>query len=293
MVDLGEQVEEYLLAPAAYQAGCRRAVTIVPELEAFLAGNPPSYTPTAVPASLCGPRRTHCFSASHLGLESGTSADGRYKIGCEASLYHRFVGHRRRRVRTAADALRLDSGHALHGMFQYFMEAMTASPTGGRKIADFRREVAIAPDQQPMADALSIYSTIDGVYHVGCIPSLLEFKTIGVASFDKLTRPKPGHLTQGQVYMACMDVPTISFVYMSYEARPRLKEFVVGFDRHHWLAIVDKIERVRTCANTGGRPVEEGGQWFCRSCDYRYLCTRPDRLTIKPIRLPSTKGGRQ
>ena len=137
---------------------------------------------------------------------------------CDRQAVYALLGEERRDGHTDVTwKKRFLIGHAVHDMFQSAFEKMTRKKY---LHITFEAEVKIAPELQPMAAKWNIQSHCDGVFTVRESwngPELyrvaLEIKTKSPPEYDKLLRPEEVHVEQGHVYMACLDVPLIWFLY--------------------------------------------------------------------------------
>lgn len=151
-------------------------------------------------------------------------------------------------------------GHAMHDVAQAALH--TALP------GKFRDEVRV-----DLPEAFIINSRTDGVVELPQTRVLLEIKSIG-SEYDKLTEPKPDHMTQAVgIYANALDIPFISFLYISKKWPLPVKEFVVPYDeriyRRWWRS---KGKKVEEALEKGEPPIADADKQMCRQCPYNYFC---------------------
>jgi hypothetical protein len=199
---------------------------------------------------------------------------------------------------------RFEMGHAVHRMVQDHFQAM-AIKTHGREAASraarglardagctlhFEPEVQIAPHLQPLAATLSVHSKCDGVFtfldtwtgapllRVG-----LEIKTESPDGFEQLKEPKPEHLRQAHLYMACLDLPVLWFFYFSkgtLNNTPSHAPFLVPFDPEIWKGVEARCLDALGAAERGELPDREESI-RCEFCPYAWHC-QPAFLNRSP-----------
>jgi CRISPR/Cas system-associated exonuclease Cas4 (RecB family) len=153
-------------------------------------------------------------------------------------------------------------GHAMHDVAQAALHESLAG--------SFRDEVRV-----DMPEAFITNSRTDGVIELPHTRVLLEIKSIG-SEFDRLTEPKKDHLTQAVgIYATALDIPFISFLYISKKWPLPVKEFVVAYDgriyRKWWRS---KGSHVENALEAGEPPVADANKQMCSQCPYNYFCTQ-------------------
>lgn len=151
-------------------------------------------------------------------------------------------------------------GHAVHEVVQNALH--TALP------GKFRDEVRVDNDE-----AFVDNSRTDGVVELPQARVLLEIKTIG-GEFEKLTEPKPEHIIQAVgIYAHSLDIPFISFLYVSKAWPYNVKEYVLTYDpkvyRKWWRKKGSKVE---DAIAAGKPPIADASKSECGQCPYNYFC---------------------
>lgn len=207
------------------------------------------------------------FSASDLGSD-GKSLCGNYTIGCGLRMFYRYLGFTPKPTMSAGQFRRVSIGHAIHDIIQNALHDISKA---GVEIQDFRSEVRFDETNCSLAKKLRIRTTTDGIYTANGQKFLLEIKSIGEKSFDKLVTAQSKHVTQAHVYMALADIPLCNMYYVSLGGYSPTKSYIIPFNRNHWEAILAKIDYVKECGVTGTFPKKEP-HFFCSSCNFYYLC---------------------
>lgn len=151
-----------------------------------------------------------------------------------------------------------------------------------------RREIPVRSDKH------KIIGHADG--HLRIAPEgdcLLEFKTINVRGFTKLSGAKPEHRAQATVYMALLNLPQALIVYFNKDTQ-ELKEFRVSFDRREWEEeILPKINRFHLSVKQKKMPpplVDANPNKFpCLYCEFSRVCFD----TFSHAKLLKTIGGKK
>jgi CRISPR/Cas system-associated exonuclease Cas4 (RecB family) len=155
-------------------------------------------------------------------------------------------------------------GHGIHDVVQRALHA--ALPDR------FEDEVKVDLDE-----AMILGSSTDGVIQLDQARVLLEIKSIG-KEFDTLTKPKTEHITQAVgIYAKALQVPFISFLYVSKSWPHNVKEFVVVYDEKvytRWWKTKGSL--VENALETGSPPVADASKEECAGCGYAYFC--PQKL---------------
>ena len=151
-------------------------------------------------------------------------------------------------------------GHSIHDVVQKALHLSLGE--------NFQDEVRV-----DLNEAFVINSRTDGVAELSNARVLLEIKSIG-KEFDKLTEPKKEHLTQAVgIYATALEVPFISFLYVSKLWPHEVKEFVLAYDeriyRRWWRKKGSKVE---AALSAGEPPIADSTKYECRDCAYNYFC---------------------
>jgi hypothetical protein len=96
----------------------------------------------------------------------------------------------------------------------------------------------------------------------------VEFKTIKEEDFDKLTAPKPDHVTQASIYARLAGVWWISIVYYN-KNRSFMKEYPVSYSEEVWQAVTERVAFLKGHINRKTLPVYDkkecqSNRGFCR-----------------------------
>lgn len=176
---------------------------------------------------------------------------------------------------------RLMIGHAVHGMLQNMFVKMAADSKGR---LEFEAEVKIAPETNVVAAAWEIESSCDGIFTMrdadGVVQQRLglEIKSMAPDEFSKLTAPKPEHIAQAHVYMACLDLPMMWFLYWNKGNQnytgTNLQPFVVRYNPELWTSITERFELMHEWAFKKELPPREVSV-LCEFCSYSYTCNPP------------------
>ena len=182
---------------------------------------------------------------------------------------------------------RMEQGKAVHTMLQRDFKKMAEASNG---LMEFQEEVAISPHLKSVAEELSIYSSADGVFtfrevkggpitlRVG-----LEIKTESPDAYAKLIAPRPDHIEQAHVYMKCLDLPLMWFLYFNKGNQNNTTSshpFLITFDEKIWEGIAKRCNLSLSFADayphTKELPGREEGV-HCEFCSYSWAC-KPNYL---------------
>jgi len=156
-------------------------------------------------------------------------------------------------------------GHAIHDVVQKALHASLGE--------NFKDEVRVDLDE-----AFVINSRTDGVCVLPTARVLLEIKSIG-KEFDRLTEPKPEHLTQAMgIYATALDVPFVSYLYVSKLWPHEVKEFVLPYNERvykRWWR--KKGSLVEAAIEAGEPPIADADKYQCKDCPYNYFCEQRAR----------------
>jgi len=151
-------------------------------------------------------------------------------------------------------------GHAIHDVVQ---KALHVALPG-----KFEDEVRV-----DNVEAFVLNSRTDGVVELPQARVLLEIKSIG-KEFDKLTGPKEDHINQAVgIYAHSLEVPFISFLYVSKSWPYPVKEFVVPYShkvyRKWWRRKGSKVDEAIELRSP---PIADANKNTCNQCPYNYFC---------------------
>jgi len=215
-------------------------------------------------------RSLYVFSASDIGSTTGHSLCGKYPMGCGRMLYYRYIGEEPVQRTKPRNRRIFDTGTQIHIQLQAYLNEIARR---SNEEYDFNDEVGISPKTSQEANRLEIVSTTDGIFEIKLGNQIrfgLEIKSIKTELFDKLNGPKPEHIVQSTLYMACLDLPLMNILYYNKNTSSIL-EFPLVFDPEIWKAISKKILFVRMAAIENSPPPRECSM-FCYECRYFHIC---------------------
>lgn len=169
-------------------------------------------------------------------------------------------------------------GHALHDMLQSEFYKMVKKKGGE---VTFEKEVKTKDTK--LGRQLDIHSSCDGVFTFWkkenglLVPFLrvgLEIKTEAPDSYAALKAPRPKHVEQTHVYMACLDIPITWFMYWNkgnQNYTPMKHPWMVPFDPSIWKKLEDRARDCLHSAEQEELPDREEG-FHCTWCPYAYVC---------------------
>lgn len=212
--------------------------------------------------------------------------------GCARRAVYSLIGTERKDDVAPIWKKRFKVGHAIHKMLQDDFEKMVNTT---HLHLSFEPEATIAPELQPVAALWNIQSHCDGVFVIRetwdgpeIARVLLEIKTEAPDSYEKLNSPRDSHLDQAHVYMKCLDVPFIWFLYWNKgnqnytpSDHPR---FFIKFDPKRWAKLEERFTGFHEAAKSGVLPDREEGM-LCEFCAFSHVCA-PEYLTRRDGRLP-------
>lgn len=193
---------------------------------------------------------------------------------------------------------RFEIGHAVHNMVQAHFKRMCVQKS--KEVAadlasrygwyvSFESEVKCSPEHQELARHYKIYSSCDGVFtftdpETGTVMLRvgLEIKSEAPDSFEKLKEPKPDHVQQTHVYMACLDLPLMWFFYFNKGNQNSTESgapWLVVWNPDIWQRLAKRAEEVLSHDAAGTEPDREEGT-HCEFCPYSWKC-EPSKLAYK------------
>jgi CRISPR/Cas system-associated exonuclease Cas4 (RecB family) len=202
--------------------------------------------------------------------------------GCQRRLVYSILGEKKQEKIANVWKRRFKIGHAIHAMFQRDFHRMA-----GREDfrIEFEDEVKINPSVGLYnASKWDIHSSCDGVFVVKDLENnplirvVLEIKSESPDGYEKLKKPKPDHIEQAHVYMACLDVPLTWFLYynkgnQNYTGSDN-PSFFIRYDPAVWARLEQRFEAAHIAAVTKKLPNREEGV-LCEFCPYSWTCQPP------------------
>ena len=146
---------------------------------------------------------------------------------------------------------------------------------------EFQDEVRISPEHQPIAAYYKIYSSSDGVFifrdrqtkemvlRVG-----LEIKSASPDDYAALKAPKFEHMRQAHLYMGCLDLPLLWFLYVNKGNQNNTKSeapYLVVYQPAIWAEIEQRFQEIHNCVNQGVLPPRTETV-ICEFCAWAYTC---------------------
>lgn len=218
------------------------------------------------------PDRSHGIHASEIS-------------GCFRRLVYAARGEKRLPVVDARMKRIFKVGHKLHAMLQEDFHAMAPWMSKDELTVEFEDETKIAPNIQPLAAEWGIQSSCDGIFTIRSptfsTKMLLEIKTISPSGYEKLYKPKEEHIEQAHVYMACLDVPFVWFLYFhkgsQHYTSTTPNRFLIAYDKHIWARLERRFDRANTMAVLGELPDRQVSS-ECDICPFTPSC-QPTQTT--------------
>lgn len=210
---------------------------------------------------------------------------------CKRQVVYDLLNVEKRGSAPAIMRKRFNVGHAIHNMIQNDMHLLSLH-SQGRLL--FQEEVSV--NDTELAKRLCIASSCDGVFTFldeEGQPALrigLEIKTASPDDYDSLKKAKEKHIEQAHVYMACLDLPLMWFMYWNkgnQNYTPSVPPFLIRFDAKLWKKLEARAVECLTAAEQEKLPDKEEGQ-HCRWCKYAWTCnpstaTPTQKRRIVPI----------
>ena len=259
-----------------YNKKALREITVVNRIENLLEDM--NHAPTSLKATVYmgdSGRRTHIFHASMIGGLSGRTLDGKYPMGCGRQLYYSYIGAPSEGAFEPKFRRILDTGTALHGQLQAYMHEVAKRSEGELTFAD---EVDMHPGINSVADQYDISGHTDGIIEILAkwkVRHMLEIKTINTVGYAKTNGAHDEHIMQATVYMACMDIPAMLFLYYN-KNDSSMAEFLEIFSQRRWDAICKKLDHIRELAIREELPEREVS-YNCNYCRWKGICKPPKR----------------
>jgi len=226
--------------------------------------------------------------------------------GCARRLVYGIGPTERRPDPTTTDAnmrMRFRLGTAVHHAIQDDFIRMCAvpynAPNGSTYTLTFEPETRIDPSIGGPAAEFNVQSSTDGIFTFWqdgqpVIRTLLEIKTASKDEFEKIKEPKLEHTEQGHVYMGCLDIPLIWFLYYNKSnsnfTHP-MAPFLLRFNQKLWSDLEIRFIHSIHMHETGQLP-ERTESMACRWCPFSYDC-KPTILNRSSATLNSGTASRR
>jgi hypothetical protein len=189
---------------------------------------------------------------------------------------------------------RFKVGAAIHRMLQTDFHKMAGRSRLGKMMRtvtnlaedidclfEFEDEVPVSPAHQEIAAYYKLYSHADGIFtfkdrttgetvlRIG-----LEAKTMSPGEYEKLTKPKEEHVRQAHIYMGCLDLPLMWFLYMNKGNQNNTASqapYLQTFQPSIWAELVDRMQVIHAFAERNELP-ERTETVVCDFCPWSYTC---------------------
>lgn len=202
---------------------------------------------------------------------------------CVRQSYYSLIATKKVKLIDPEMKKRFEVGKALHTMLQtQFHEMTEKDPT-----LSYASEVTM--EGTTLAKDYEIQSSCDGVftYDDGKVSMRmgLEIKTEAPDSYAKLNSPRPKHIIQAHLYMACLDLPQMWFAYWNkgnQNITPMKPPWLINFDRNVWMSLEHRIHQVLEARDKQELPDREEG-YHCSWCPYSHTC-HPKSLNRQPTK---------
>ena len=199
---------------------------------------------------------------------------------------------------------RFKVGTAIHGMLQNDFHRM-AKRSQMREVMRivgsmteeldldiyFEDESKVHPNLQPLAAKYQIHSSSDGIFTfvdrqsgMSVLRVGLEIKTASPGEFQDLKGPKPEHVRQAHLYMACLDLPLMWFFYMNKGNQNNTNSkapYLVVWQPNLWTEIEARCRQVLDLAEEKTLPPRYECP-ICEFCPWSWTCNPSQMRGNKP-----------
>ena len=199
---------------------------------------------------------------------------------------------------------RFKVGTAIHGMLQNDFHRM-AKRSQMREVMRivgsmteeldldiyFEDESKVHPNLQPLAAKYQIHSSSDGIFTfvdrqsgMSVLRVGLEIKTASPGEFQDLKAPKPEHVRQAHLYMACLDLPLMWFFYMNKGNQNNTNSkapYLVVWQPNLWAEIEARCQQVLQLAEEKTLPSRYECP-ICEFCPWSWTCNPSQMRGNKP-----------
>jgi hypothetical protein len=163
--------------------------------------------------------------------------------------------------------LTFEIGHAIHRILQGSYGLF------GQRVK-FTPEVEINSETSELADRYCIVGHCDGIFEDAAARYRLglEIKSISGKGFSALSGPNEKYMTQATIYMACLDLSHMMFIFVDKNTS-LIQPILYPFEQERWDAIAETLERVMVKVMVGGSVPKSPSRMVCRSmCNYYWYC---------------------
>lgn len=152
---------------------------------------------------------------------------------------------------------------------------------------EFEDEVPVSPAHQELARYYNLYSHCDGIFtfkdhetHEVVLRVGLEAKSMSPGEYEDLKKPKDEHVRQAHVYMACLDLPLMWFLYMNkgnQNNTPSQSPYLQPFQPAVWAELEDRFRTIHGFVERGELPPRTETV-VCQFCPWSHTC-QPSNMT--------------
>jgi CRISPR/Cas system-associated exonuclease Cas4 (RecB family) len=204
--------------------------------------------------------------------------------GCARRLVYGIMNTKRVGQSSYIWKRRFKMGHVIHAMLQSEFARFSYSPD---HFTRFQDEAVISPHLHMLAARWDINSSCDGIFEIGeknperlLLRAGIEIKSMNPDEFDRINKPKPEHIEQAHVYMACLNLPVMWFIYFNKAnanyTKSSDRRFVIPFNQDTWDGLERRFDKAHQQAYFQQLPAKEEGI-VCSFCPFSYTC-QPDSL---------------
>lgn len=201
---------------------------------------------------------------------------------CKRQVVYTLYGTKKVKDNTPMMRKKFMIGHAVHAMLQSSFHRMVKKKGGTITFSD---EVKVGDTE--LARKYDISSSCDGVFTVyvkrgelldPVMRIGLEIKTESPDQFSNLKEPRPKHIEQAHVYMACLDLPVMWFLYWNKgneNYTTMAPPWLQTFNPKIWKTLEGRAKEVLQAASDEKLPDREEG-FHCTWCAYAHICEPPN-----------------
>ena len=164
-----------------------------------------------------------------------------------------------------------------HEMFQHALRVAMEMDC----FMEFDDEVRVRPELQPLAAYYKIYSSCDGVFRFYDSSTRelvlrigLEIKTASPDEYKELKGPKEEHMRQAHLYMGCLDLPLMWFLYTNKGNQNNTKSeapYLVVYRPEIWSELELRFQAVHAAVQAQVLPPRVETV-VCEFCAWSYTC---------------------
>ena len=192
--------------------------------------------------------------------------------GCKRKLSYAFVRQEPRKRIPAKLHRTFEHGHKIHDMLQGWLHKIFNADISGYT-STFEDEVSITGTD--LAIEHNIAGSADGLIVLKKddeeIRIIYEAKSASESSWSRVSSPMAKHVTQANIYAACLNAEYILFDYYNKD-KDIHKYFIVPFSQEEWVNVTKTLSSVIDRLNEGELLDREANSFECKTCGYYYDC---------------------